>query len=118
MVAPGQTVIGLNGPTVATGFTKAIICIGDPEHEDALGVMVYVTFPTAFELFESTWLMVFDGAAEFCPPVTPAPFAAIHVKVVPAVVELKAMLMFCPLQTVSLLTKLADAIGEGFTVIV
>lgn len=40
MVAPGQTVIGLNGPTVATGFTKASIWMGDPEHAEALGVMV------------------------------------------------------------------------------
>jgi hypothetical protein len=38
--------------------------------------------------------------------------------VVPAVVELKETLIFWPLQTVSLLTKVATAIGDGFTVIV
>ena len=87
-------------------------------HEAALGVMVYVTLPTALELFDKAWLMVAEGAAEFCPPVTPAPFAAVHVNVVLAVVELKAMFTDCPLHTVSLLTKLAAAIGEGFTVMV
>jgi len=40
IVAPGQTTIGLNGPTVATGLTYAITVIGFPGQEAADGVMV------------------------------------------------------------------------------
>ena len=65
IVTPGQTTIGLNGPTTATGFTYARTCKGVPAQEDALGVTVYVTMPTEVELLVKAWLIVDEGAAEF-----------------------------------------------------
>ena len=40
IVSPGQTAIGLNGPTVTTGLTYAITGMGFPGQAEAVGVMV------------------------------------------------------------------------------
>ena len=38
IVVPGQTVIGLNGPTLATGWTIIEVVSGIPAHPLAVGV--------------------------------------------------------------------------------
>lgn len=38
IVVPGQTVIGLNGPTLATGCTIIEVVSGTPAHPFAVGV--------------------------------------------------------------------------------
>jgi hypothetical protein len=65
IVDPGQVTIGLNGPTLATGFIKAITLIGEPTQEAAVGVTVYVTLAIVLLLFVSTWLIAGDGFTEF-----------------------------------------------------
>ena len=62
--------------------------------------------------------MVKPAAIELVPPVIPAPFAAVQVNAVLGDVELKVMFIIEPLQTVSLETNVATAMGDGFTVIV
>jgi hypothetical protein len=54
IVDPGQVTIGLNGPTLATGFIKAITLIGEPTQAAAVGVTVYVALAIALLLFVST----------------------------------------------------------------
>jgi hypothetical protein len=61
--------------------------------------------------------MLKPAEVEFAPPVIPAPLVATHVKFVFRVVDVKEILTLVLEQIVSLLTKVASAFGDGFTVI-
>jgi hypothetical protein len=80
--------------------------------------MVYVTLPKFVELLTKVCCILTPGFTEFEPPVVFGPLTAVHVNKVPGVFELNAMCTAVLLQTVSLLTKFANAVGTGFTVMV
>jgi hypothetical protein len=93
--------------------------MGSPGQAPATtGVTVYVTFPKFVELLTKICCILTPGFTEFEPPVVLGPLTAVHVNKVPGVFELKAMFTAVLLQMVSLLTKLAKAVGTGFTVMV
>ena len=62
--------------------------------------------------------MLIPGFTEFAPPEVFTPFTAVHVKEVFGVLDVNEMSMVLLLHMVSLLTKVATAVGTGFTVIV
>ncbi len=92
--------------------------MGEPTQAAAVGVIVYVALAIALLLFVSTWLITEVGFAEFWAPAAPTPFVAVHVNVVPSVVEDKFIWIELPLQIVSLLTNVAEAMGDGLMVMV
>jgi hypothetical protein len=62
--------------------------------------------------------MLIPGFTEFAPPEVFAAFTAVHVNEVFGVLAVKEIFIAVLLHIVSLLTKVATAVGTGLTVIV
>jgi len=114
VLAELQIVVWPNEVTFGTGLTVTVMLTGAPEHEFAAGVTTYVTVPGVIPGL-TTICDITDPPDAFAPVIPPDIEPTVQLKVAPATLLVRAILVDEPLQYVVGL-RVATS-GVGLTVI-